>query len=245
MQECETSSLVPLFSRVQSSVREAEAEQAQERFFQPHFLQAPGDMLAHEGKLCRLDCKVRFRARGQEMTHKLIFLSFDLIHFSCLLVLQVSGLPTPELMWLVNGKQIYPDLYHKLMVRENGVHSLVIDPLTQKDAGTYTCVASNKAGRSTFSLDLKVVGMNSMIRPPRLLALFSKPPWLKPFPLQKKRWSILPSSWKSCRTWVFPKELLSGWNAEYWVCPLLSSSGRKTMTQYLILKRESRKQLEL
>lgn len=86
MQECDTSSLVPLFSRVQSSVREAEAEQTQERFFQPHFLQAPGDMLAHEGKLCRLDCKVRFRPRGQEMMHKFIFLSFDLIHFSCLLV---------------------------------------------------------------------------------------------------------------------------------------------------------------
>lgn len=76
------------------------------------------------------------------------------------------------------------------------------------------------------------------------LCLVSKPQSLKSFPLQKKRWSILPSSWKSCRTWVFLKELLSGWNAELWVCPLLSSSGRKTMTQYLILKRESRKQLE-
>uniref|UniRef100_H3C1U8 Myopalladin n=1 Tax=Tetraodon nigroviridis TaxID=99883 RepID=H3C1U8_TETNG len=126
-----------LRARVQSCVREAEGEEAQERFFKPHFLQAPGDMLAHEGKLCRLDCKV-------------------------------SGLPAPELMWLVNGKPIYPDLYHKMLVRENGVHSLVIDPLTQKDAGTYTCIASNKAGQSSFSLELKVVE-KAMKYPPQFL----------------------------------------------------------------------------
>ncbi|XP_077586258.1 myopalladin [Stigmatopora nigra] len=112
--------------RVRSRVQEVEGEQTQEGFFQPHFAQAPGDMLAHEGRVCRLDCKV-------------------------------SGLPNPELMWLVNGRPIYPDLYHKMLVRENGIHSLVIDPLTQKDAGTYTCIASNKAGQSSFSLELKVV----------------------------------------------------------------------------------------
>lgn len=52
----------PFFSlqlfRVRTRTQEAEDEQTQERFFRPHFLQAPGDMLAHEGKLCRLDCKV-------------------------------------------------------------------------------------------------------------------------------------------------------------------------------------------
>lgn len=74
------------------------------------------------------------------------------------LILQVSGLPIPELMWLVNGRPIYPDLHHKMLVRENGIHSLVIDPLTQNDNGTYTCIASNKAGQSSFSLELKVVG---------------------------------------------------------------------------------------
>uniref|UniRef100_A0A8C7YGV6 Ig-like domain-containing protein n=1 Tax=Oryzias sinensis TaxID=183150 RepID=A0A8C7YGV6_9TELE len=108
--------------------------QTQERFFRPHFLQAPGDMMAHEGRLCRLDCKV-------------------------------SGLPSPELMWLVNGKPIYPDLTHKMLVRENGVHSLVMDPLMQNDEGTYTCIASNKAGQSSFSLELKVVGKETKHAP--------------------------------------------------------------------------------
>ncbi|XP_029377375.1 myopalladin isoform X3 [Echeneis naucrates] len=121
------SRLTPIHAqRVRTRIQEVEGEQTQERFFRPHFLQAPGDMLAHEGRLCRLDCKV-------------------------------SGLPSPELMWLVNGRPIYPDIYHKMLVRENGVHSLVIDPLSQNDGGTYTCIASNKAGQSSFSLELRVV----------------------------------------------------------------------------------------
>ncbi|XP_015235562.1 PREDICTED: myopalladin isoform X2 [Cyprinodon variegatus] len=121
------SRLTPIQSqRVRARIQEVEGEQTQERFFQPHFLQAPGDMTADEGRLCRLDCKV-------------------------------SGLPNPELMWLVNGRPIYPDFNHKMLVRENGIHSLVIDPVTQTDAGTYTCIASNKAGQSSFSLELKVV----------------------------------------------------------------------------------------
>ncbi|XP_055358418.1 myopalladin isoform X2 [Betta splendens] len=102
--------------RVRSRIQEVEGEQTHEHVFRPHFVQAPGDLLAHEGRLCRLDCKV-------------------------------SGLPSPELMWLVNGRPIYPDLTHKMLVQENSIHSLVIDPLTQSDGGTYTCIASNKAER--------------------------------------------------------------------------------------------------
>ncbi|XP_039591099.1 myopalladin isoform X2 [Polypterus senegalus] len=113
--------------RVRSRSQEGdEGEPIQERFFRPHFLQAPGDLVAHEGRLCRLDCKV-------------------------------SGLPNPDLMWLLNGKPIYSDNNHKMLVRENGVHSLLIDPLMQSDAGTYTCIATNKAGQNSFSLELSVV----------------------------------------------------------------------------------------
>uniref|UniRef100_A0A8C2PC93 Ig-like domain-containing protein n=1 Tax=Capra hircus TaxID=9925 RepID=A0A8C2PC93_CAPHI len=107
--------------RGRSRVQEKDKEPLQERFFRPHFLQAPGDMVAHEGRLCRLDCKV-------------------------------SGLPPPELTWLLNGQPVLPDTSHKMLVRETGVHSLLIDPLTQRDAGTYTCVATNKTG-----LELTVV----------------------------------------------------------------------------------------
>ncbi|XP_078079800.1 myopalladin isoform X4 [Mustelus asterias] len=111
--------------RTRSRVLQGE-EPVQERFFCPHFLQAPGDMIAHEGQICRLDCKV-------------------------------SGLPNPDLFWLLNGKPILPDVTHKMLVRENGIHSLLIDHLTAKDMGTYTCIATNKAGQSSFSLELSVV----------------------------------------------------------------------------------------
>ncbi|XP_066205047.1 myopalladin [Saccopteryx leptura] len=112
--------------RGRSRIQERDKEPLQERFFRPHFLQAPGDMVAHEGRLCRLDCKV-------------------------------SGLPPPELTWLLHGQPVLPDASHKMLVRETGVHSLLIDPLTQRDAGTYTCVATNKTGQNSFSLELTVV----------------------------------------------------------------------------------------
>lgn len=75
--------------------------------------------------------------------------------FCCL---QVSGLPTPDLVWQLNGQIIRPDAAHKMLVRENGVHSLVIEPVTSRDAGIYTCIASNRAGQNSFNLELIVAG---------------------------------------------------------------------------------------
>ncbi|XP_053922168.1 palladin [Cuculus canorus] len=117
----------PHIRRPRSRSRDSgdENEPIQERFFRPHFLQAPGDLTVQEGKLCRMDCKV-------------------------------SGLPTPDLSWQLNGRPIRPDSSHKMLVRENGVHSLIIEPVTARDAGIYTCIASNKAGENTFSLELIV-----------------------------------------------------------------------------------------
>lgn len=45
-----------------------------------------------------------------------------------------------------------------MLVRENGVHSLVIEPVTSRDAGVYTCIASNRAGQNSFTLELIVAG---------------------------------------------------------------------------------------
>uniref|UniRef100_A0A8C9AFE2 Palladin n=1 Tax=Prolemur simus TaxID=1328070 RepID=A0A8C9AFE2_PROSS len=111
-----------------------ENEPIQERFFRPHFLQAPGDLTVQEGRLCRMDCKV-------------------------------SGLPTPDLSWQLDGKPIRPDSAHKMLVRENGVHSLIIEPVTSRDAGIYTCIATNRAGQNSFSLEL-VVAAKEAHKPP-------------------------------------------------------------------------------
>ncbi|XP_004388939.1 palladin [Trichechus manatus latirostris] len=126
----------PHVRRPRSSSRDSgdENEPIQERFFRPHFLQAPGDLTVQEGKLCRMDCKV-------------------------------SGLPTPDLSWQLDGKPIRPDSAHKMLVRENGVHSLIIEPVTSRDAGIYTCIATNRAGQNSFSLEL-VVAAKEAHKPP-------------------------------------------------------------------------------
>uniref|UniRef100_A0A3B3TWL9 Palladin n=1 Tax=Poecilia latipinna TaxID=48699 RepID=A0A3B3TWL9_9TELE len=111
-----------------------ENDNIQERHFRPHFLQAPGDLIVQEGRLCRMDCKV-------------------------------SGLPTPDLIWQLNGHTIRPDSSHKMLVRENGVHSLVIEPVTSRDAGIYTCIASNRAGQNSFNLEL-IVAAKEMHKAP-------------------------------------------------------------------------------
>ncbi|KAM9848756.1 LOW QUALITY PROTEIN: palladin [Aulostomus maculatus] len=111
-----------------------ENDNIQERHFRPHFLQAPGDLIVQEGRLCRMDCKV-------------------------------SGLPTPDLIWQLNGQTIRPDSAHKMLVRENGVHSLVIEPVTNRDAGIYTCIATNRAGQNSFNLEL-IVAAKEMHKAP-------------------------------------------------------------------------------
>lgn len=114
-----------------------ENDNIQERHFRPHFLQAPGDLIVQEGRLCRMDCKV-------------------------------SGLPTPDLIWQLNGQTIRPDSAHKMLVRENGVHSLVIEPVTSRDAGIYTCIASNRAGQNSFNLEL-IVAAKEMHKAPSFI----------------------------------------------------------------------------
>uniref|UniRef100_A0A8C7B9E7 Palladin, cytoskeletal associated protein n=1 Tax=Neovison vison TaxID=452646 RepID=A0A8C7B9E7_NEOVI len=78
---------------------------------------------------------------------------------------RVSGLPTPDLSWQLDGKPIRPDSAHKMLVRENGVHSLIIEPVTSRDAGIYTCIATNRAGQNSFSLEL-VVAAKEAHKPP-------------------------------------------------------------------------------
>lgn len=48
-------------SRPRSRSRDSgdENDNIQERHFRPHFLQAPGDLIVQEGRLCRMDCKVQ------------------------------------------------------------------------------------------------------------------------------------------------------------------------------------------
>lgn len=58
-----TEPATPLSIRPRSRSRDSgdENDNIQERHFRPHFLQAPGDLIVQEGRLCRMDCKVNRR----------------------------------------------------------------------------------------------------------------------------------------------------------------------------------------
>lgn len=71
---------------------------------------------------------------------------------------QVGGLPTPDVVWYLNGKPIRPDDFHKMLVCEKGVHSFIIEIVTVDHAGVYECVARNRAGENRFTLQLDVIG---------------------------------------------------------------------------------------
>lgn len=74
------------------------------------------------------------------------------------MLLQVSGLPAPDISWFLDGKAIRPDDYHKMLVCEKGMHSFIIEIITVHHAGVYECVAKNRAGESRFTMRLDVIG---------------------------------------------------------------------------------------
>ncbi|MBN3305902.1 MYOTI protein, partial [Amia calva] len=86
----------------------------------------------------------------------------------CRIDFKVGGLPTPDVVWYLNGKPIRPDDYHKMLVCEKGVHSFIIEIVTVHHAGVYECVARNRAGESCFSLRLDVIAQE-LLRPPVFL----------------------------------------------------------------------------
>ncbi|XP_070595303.1 myotilin isoform X1 [Erythrolamprus reginae] len=75
----------------------------------------------------------------------------------CRLDFKVSGLPTPDVAWYLNGRLIHPDDFHKMIVSEKGFHSFIFEVVRVHDAGTWECVAYNRAGEASFSLKIDVI----------------------------------------------------------------------------------------
>lgn len=81
-----------------------------------------------------------------------------------------AGRPLPDIRWFLDGRQVFDDRSHKLVVNQDGIHSLIFDPVSAKDSGMYTCVAKNKGGETKFSLMFSVMRKNlSVFRPSTLL----------------------------------------------------------------------------
>ncbi|KAM6322661.1 myotilin isoform 2-T2 [Podargus strigoides] len=70
---------------------------------------------------------------------------------------KVSGLPTPDVMWYQNGRMIHQDQFHKMIVSEKGFHSFIFEAVKSSDAGTYECVAVNRAGEASFTVKVEVI----------------------------------------------------------------------------------------
>jgi len=78
---------------------------------------------------------------------------------------KVTGLPTPILEWRFNGHPVRSDARHKILVRENNVHSLLFERLSLADEGTYEVVAKNRAGNNKAEIHLKVKPKEQVIAP--------------------------------------------------------------------------------
>jgi hypothetical protein len=59
-----------------------------------------------------------------------------------------------------------------MIVSEKGFHSLIFEVVRASDAGPYACVARNRAGEATFTVQLDVLG-----KPPKILQ--RQPGWKK------------------------------------------------------------------
>ena len=83
----------------------------------------------------------------------------QMTRFDCV----VTGRPIPELLWFRDGTQVHDDQLHKIVVNEDGIHSLIIHAVQPFDTGHYTCIARNKAGEDTCQVNLNVHRKSSFL----------------------------------------------------------------------------------
>jgi len=77
------------------------------------------------------------------------------------LVCPVTGVPTPRVVWMKDGKLIDPRRRSVNVELRDAGRRLVIDSVSLTDTGTYRCVASNRAGQDFIDIGLDVHGMYS------------------------------------------------------------------------------------
>ncbi|RCN39029.1 immunoglobulin I-set domain protein [Ancylostoma caninum] len=75
------------------------------------------------------------------------------VQFKCI----VSGLPTPEVKWYVDGDVIQQSREYDI-VYEDGVCILRINEALAEDEGEYSCEATNSVGRAETKCFLRVLG---------------------------------------------------------------------------------------
>lgn len=71
----------------------------------------------------------------------------------------ISGGDLPvTVIWTLNRHPLMPDLEILTEKRGKRINNLMIDAIEAKHAGIYTCIATNKAGKTEHSAELVVNG---------------------------------------------------------------------------------------
>lgn len=78
---------------------------------------------------------------------------------------RVTGRPYPEVYWFINDKQVFDDATHKILVNEQGNHSLMITNVSRFDGGIVSCIARNKAGELAAQAKLVVLEKELVVAP--------------------------------------------------------------------------------
>jgi len=68
----------------------------------------------------------------------------------------VIGRPNPEVVWYHDGNLVHADRTHKIVINQDGVNSLIFQPVSVSDAGSYRCVAMNGGGEDSFEVSVSV-----------------------------------------------------------------------------------------
>lgn len=72
---------------------------------------------------------------------------------------KATGVPSPQLVWYKDDKEIKPDDKHiTINYVDDGESSLLIVDLLPEDDGTYKCVATNEVGSDKCKAELFVEG---------------------------------------------------------------------------------------
>merc|ERR1712050_12972 len=78
---------------------------------------------------------------------------------------KVGGRPIPDVIFFRNWQEVQEDFQHRVVVKEDGVRSLIISPATTDDSGEYTVIAESQAGKAITTLSLTVIPHEGVERP--------------------------------------------------------------------------------
>lgn len=94
--------------------------------------------------------------------------------FTC----KVTGVPKPEVTWLIEGKSLLEGPRHRFDQKGDGRCALIITDVTSEDDAIYTCLAKNDQGQACCSAELVFGKLSNFdliqlpLSPPQTLCCF-------------------------------------------------------------------------